>query len=182
MKWLAESFVLMRGWTIDGTKPDEPKFVLIGVPHTSNWDFIAFLALVHHFDLRVKFLIKDGLMVWPLSWFMTRWGAIPVDRTSHNHLIDEAVRSFNEHDEMLLAIAPEGTRARADRWRSGFWRIADAADVPVVMGFIDGHTKRMGLGPARRVNGDPDAWMAEAAVFYADKHGVEPRNAGPVQL
>jgi 1-acyl-sn-glycerol-3-phosphate acyltransferase len=121
-------------------------------------------------------------MKWPLSLILTRLGAIPVDRSSSHNLIDSVVASFEEHDEMMLLVAPEGTRGRADHWKSGFWRMADAADVPVVMSFIDGETKRTGLGPTLKVNGDPEAFMVEAREFYSDKHGLEPRNAGPVQL
>jgi 1-acyl-sn-glycerol-3-phosphate acyltransferase len=182
MKWLSEKIILWRGWTIVGTKPTVKKAVFIGVPHTSNWDFFLFLGVIHHFDIQGKFLIKDGLMKWPLSLILTRLGAIPVDRSSSHNLIDSVVASFEEHDEMMLLVAPEGTRGRADHWKSGFWRMADAADVPVVMSFIDGETKRTGLGPTLKVNGDPEAFMVEAREFYSDKHGLEPRNAGPVQL
>ena len=182
MKWLSERYILLRGWTIEGSMPPVSKAIVIGVPHTSNWDFFMFLAFVHHFDLRVRFLIKDGLMIWPLSWFMNRWGAIPVDRTSHHDLIDSVVRSFDEHDEMILVMAPEGTRGRADRWKSGFWRMADAADVPIVMVYVDGESKRLGIGPSVKVDGDPDAWIDQAAAFYADIHGLKPQNKGPVAL
>jgi 1-acyl-sn-glycerol-3-phosphate acyltransferase len=182
MKWLSEKIVLWRGWTIEGTKPTVKKAVFIGVPHTSNWDFFLFLATIHHFDIRVRFLIKDGLMKWPLSILLTRLGAVPVDRSNPHNLIESVVRSFEAHDEMMLLIAPEGTRDRTDHWRSGFWRIADAAGVPVIMSFIDGATKRTGLGPTVMVNGDTDAFMAQAREFYADKHGLKPKNAGPVQL
>ena len=182
MKWLSEKYILWRGWTIEGTMPPVSKVIVIGVPHTSNWDFFMFLAFVHHFDLRVRFLIKDGLMIWPLSWFMNRWGAIPVDRTSRHDLIDSVVRSFDEHDEMILVMAPEGTRRRADRWKSGFWRMADAADVPIVMGYLDGESKRLGIGPSVKVDGDPDAWIVQAAAFYADIHGLKPQNKGRVAL
>ncbi|MEN8238338.1 MAG: 1-acyl-sn-glycerol-3-phosphate acyltransferase [Actinomycetota bacterium] len=182
MKWLCEKIIVWRGWTIEGTRPDVKKAVFIGAPHTSNWDFLFFMAVINHFDMRVKFLIKDGVMKWPLSLLLTRLGAIPVDRSSHHDLIARAVKSFEAHDEMMLLIAPEGTRARADHWRSGFWRIADAADVPVVTAFIDGETKRTGLGPMFTVGGDPDALMARAREFYSDKHGLKPLNAGPVRL
>jgi 1-acyl-sn-glycerol-3-phosphate acyltransferase len=182
MSWLCEKYILWRGWEIVGTKPDVKKAVIIGVPHTSNWDFLLFIAVIHHFDMRVRFLIKDGLMKWPLSLLFARLGAVPVDRSSRHHLIDSVVKSFDAHDEIMLLVAPEGTRSRADRWKSGFWRMADAADVPVAMSFIDGETKRTGFGPTVKINGDPDAFMAEAKDFYADKHGLKPSNAGPVRL
>ena len=182
MKWLAENYMIRRGWTIEGTMPPVAKAIIIGVPHTSNWDFFVFLAFIHHFDLNVRFLIKDSFMVWPISWFMRRWGAIPVDRTSHHNLIDSVVRSFDEHDEMFLVMAPEGTRGKTDRWKSGFWRMADAADVPIVMVGVDGKRKWLGIGPSLKVDGDPDAWIDQASTFYADKDGLSPQNKGPVAL
>lgn len=182
MKWLSEKYLLWRGWTIVGDKPAVTKAVIVGVPHTSNWDFFLFMAVIHHFDMQVKFLIKDGLMKWPLSILFTHLGAVPVDRSSHHHLIESVVSSFERHDEIMLLVAPEGTRARADHWKSGFWRMADAADVPVVMSFIDGETKRTGFGPTVKIDGNADAFMAEARDFYSDKHGLKPSNAGPVRL
>jgi 1-acyl-sn-glycerol-3-phosphate acyltransferase len=182
MKWLSEKYILWRGWTIEGTKPTVKKAVFIGAPHTSNWDFFLFMAVIHHFDIQVKFLIKDGVMKWPLSVLLAHLGAIPVDRSSSHDLIDGVVASFDQHDEMMLLVAPEGTRSRSDHWKSGFWRMADAANVPVILSFIDGETKRTGLGPTLSVDGDPAAFMEQAGRFYADKHGLEPRNAGPVRL
>jgi 1-acyl-sn-glycerol-3-phosphate acyltransferase len=182
MKWLSEKLIIWRGWTIIGAKPTVKKAVFIGFPHTSNWDFFLFMGVIHHFDIQVRFLIKDGLMKWPLSLLFTRLGAVPVDRSSHHHLIESVVRSFDENDEMMLLVAPEGTRGRSDHWKSGFWRMAEAADVPVIMSFIDGETKTTGFGPTVKVDGDPEAFMELAREFYADKHGLDPRNRGPVQL
>ncbi len=162
--------------------PDDPKFVAIGAPHTSNWDFFLFLGVLHHFDLRVRFLIKDGLMVWPLSWLMIRLGAIPVNPESPQGLVGVAASAFDESTSMILVLSPEGTRAKAGGWKSGFWRIADAADVPVMMAFIDGATKTVGLGPVIRIDGDPEAWMERARAFYADKTGLKPQNVSPVAL
>ena len=120
-------------------------------------------------------------MVWPLSWFMVRWGAVPVAHTSH-HLTEAVIESFSQHDDMMLVLAPEGTRAKADRWRSGFWRMAEAADVPVIMLFLDASKKRTGIGPVLKIDGDPAAFMSKAADFYADKRGFKPQNEGPVRL
>jgi hypothetical protein len=78
----------------------------------------------------------------------------------------------------LLVLAPEGTRTAGSVWKSGFWRIADAADVPVLMGFVDRHTKRMGFGPALKIDGDAEGWMEQARAFYEDKRGLKPENRG----
>jgi hypothetical protein len=181
MQWLSEQYFRLTGWTFVGSVPDEPKLVIIGYPHTSNWDFFVFLAAIHHFGLRVRFLAHQGLFIGPFGWLLRWWGAIPVLGDTGARLAT-LVDSFADADSMLLVLAPEGTRASGSRWRSGFWRIADAADVPVLMGFVDRETKRLGFGPALRVDGDPQRWMNAARVFYDDKRGLKPKNRGSLEL
>jgi len=173
---------MVMGWRFVGAVPDSSKFVIVGFPHTSNWDFFVFLAVVDHFKIRARFLAKEGLFRGPFGSIMRHWGGISVDTEGATALVDTAVASFDDHDEMVLVIAPEGTRSRAEAWRTGFWRIADAADVPVVMGFVDRSTKRAGLGPSARIEGDPERWIRRAADFYADKKGLKSQNRGPVTL
>ncbi len=181
MQWLSEQYFRLTGWTFVGSIPREPKLVIIAYPHTSNWDFFVFLAVIHHFGLRVRFLAHEGLFIGPFGWLLLRWGAIPVLGDAGARLTT-LVESFADAESMLLVLAPEGTRASRSHWRSGFWRIADAADVPVLMGFVDRETKRLGFGPALRVNGDPHRWMEAARDFYDDKRGFKPQNQGPIQL
>jgi 1-acyl-sn-glycerol-3-phosphate acyltransferase len=181
VKWLSETYFRFRGWVIVGSVPDEPKFVIVAYPHTSNWDFFVFLAIVGHFGLDVRFLAKRGLFVGPFGWLLHRWGAIPVEEGVGSP-VATLVEAFERADRLILALAPEGTRAGGSAWRSGFWRIADAADVPVLMGFVDRETKRMGFGPALKVDGDAARWIEQARVFYEDKRGLKPQNRGPLEL
>jgi 1-acyl-sn-glycerol-3-phosphate acyltransferase len=176
--WLFER----AGWTIEGNLPPDPKYVVIAYPHTTNWDFLIFLAAIGHFRLRVRFLAAAGLFVGPFGWFLTRIGGIPVDPAAPGAVVGAAVDAFSGTDEMVLVMAPEGTRAANSPWRSGFWRIADAAGVPVVMAYVDGPAKRIGFGPAVRVEGDPEAFMEGARAFYADKRGLRPERRGPIEL
>lgn len=156
--------------------------VVVGFPHTSNWDFFVYLAVMDHFGLRSKFLAKRELFKGPLGWILGRWGGIPVDRAGGATLVETAISSFEGHDELVLVIAPDGTRSRSESWKSGFWRIADAADVPVVLAFVDGETRSAGFGPAVRIAGDPESWILQAVRFYEDKRGLKPRNRGPVAI
>lgn len=181
MKWLSKTYFRITGWTMEGRVPDEPKLVIVAYPHTSNWDFFVYLAIVGHFGLNVKFLAKEGLFVGPFGWLLRKWGAIPVPADASS-VVATSVDAFNRRDSLILALAPEGTRAGGSAWRSGFWRIADAADVPVLMGFVDSDSKRMGLGPALTIDGDAEAWMEQARIFYEDKAGLKPRNRGPLEL
>ncbi len=176
--WLFER----AGWTIEGELPPDPKYVVIAYPHTTNWDFFVFLAAIGHFRLRVRLLAAAGLFVGPFGWFLTRIGGIPVDPSSPGSVVEAAVDAFDRADEMVLVMAPEGTRAANSRWRSGFWRIADAADVPVVMGYVDGPSRRIGFGPAVRIEGGPEAFMERARAFYADMRGLRPERRGPIEL
>ena len=183
MGWIAERLFLLTGWSFVGSFPDVPKAVVVGYPHTTNWDFLVFLAAVRHFCLRVVFFAHSGLFVGPVAWVLRAMGGIPVQgEMKAQSVIDLAVARFAATDEMILAIAPEGTRAADAVWRSGFWRIADAADVPVVMGFVDRSTKQIGFGPSKPIEGDPQAWMASAREFYADKHGLRPERRGKLRL
>ena len=183
MGWMAERCFLLAGWQFVGSVPDVPKAVAVGYPHTTNWDFLVFLAVVHHFRLRVVFFAHRGLFVGPFGWILRRMGAIPVQgEASGPSVVADAVRRFAEADEMILAIAPEGTRAADARWHSGFWRIADGADVPVLMGFVDRPTKQLGLGPCLRIDGDPARWMDHARAFYEDKQGLRPERRGRLEL
>lgn len=182
MKWLSRKILELMGWTFLGSAPRSPKVVVVGFPHTSNLDFFVYLGLMDHFGVRSKFLAKRGLFKGPFGWLLRRWGGIPVDRSAGATLVETAIASFASHDELVLVMAPEGTRSRTDEWKSGFWRIADGANVPVVMAFVDGASRTAGFGPAVCIDGDPDAWIIGAADFYEDKMGLRPENRGPVVL
>jgi 1-acyl-sn-glycerol-3-phosphate acyltransferase len=181
VKWLSATYFRLAGWTIVGRVPDEPKLVVVAYPHTSNWDFFAYLAIVRHFSLNMSFLAKEALFIGPFGWLLHRMGAFPVPDDASS-IVATLVEAFARSDSLFLALAPEGTRTAGSSWRSGFWRIADAADVPVLMGFVDRETKRMGFGPALAVDGDPQGWMDQARAFYEDKGGLKPQNRGPLQL
>lgn len=183
MGWLCRTYLEMTGWTLVGALPsDEPKVVVIGAPHTSNWDFLVFLGVVNFLGIRLSFLAKNGLFKGPFGTFLRRIGGIPVDRPNASSIVESAVNAFSESEKMILLLAPEGTRARTEGWKSGFWRIAEEADVPVAFAFIDGPTRTSGLGPAYRIDGDIDGFMEKASAFYEDKRGLKPQNATPIVL
>jgi len=182
MSWIAHRYLLLRGWRFLGERPAGPKAIVVAAPHTSNWDFLVFLAVARHFKINIGFLGKASLFKGPLGVLMRRWGGVPVDRSRANALVASVEDHYRAEDEALLVITPEGTRGKAKVWKSGFWRIADALDVPVVMGFVDRASKTTGFGPTRKIDGDPHAWMDAAREFYADKHGFKPSRRGPVIL
>lgn len=182
MAWICLRIARLLGWSFEGSLPSDSSMVVVAYPHTSNWDFPLFLAALSHFRVDVRFLAAAGLFVGPFGWFLRRIGGIPVDQAAPRAAVRAAVAEFDGTDRMILVVAPEGTRAAVPAWRSGFWRIADAADVPVVMGSIDGASRRLVLGPARRIAGDPHGWMDAARTFYGVASGIRSANAGPVRL
>lgn len=182
MRWLAERLMRLLGWRIEGEVPPEDKFVAIGAPHTSNWDFVIFLGVVSHFRIRARAIGKATLVRWPFGQIMRRLGIIPVERGTGQGMVGQMVREFAASDSMALVIAPEGTRKPAEYWRSGFYQIAMAADVPIALAYIDGDNKVAGVGPALCPSGDIQADMAKIRDFYAPFRGLRPERRGPVRL
>lgn len=170
-------------WHFEGVIPDQPKMIILGAPHTSNWDFLIFLGALHAYDIEVKYMAKEGLFKWPLGPLLRFWGGIPVGGSRKGGVVGQVVEAFDNNDRMILLIAPEGTRAWAPHWRSGFLRIAETADVPVVMVSIDIPRRRVEVGPnLRYAGGDVTPFMDEARAFYAAKEGVRPTSKGPVRV
>ena len=182
MKWLSYRIFTALGWTVDGDIPDIPKMVIIGAPHTSNWDFFLFLAALHHFRIKVRFLGKASLFRWPFGFMFRRVGGVPVVRSHPGGLVRQVKAAFDETDEMILVIAPEGTRRAVDKWKSGFLEIAHDADVPVVFAGVDGANKRLTISPPHQIGDDRAAFMDVVRSFYAGKPGLNPEGRGPVRL
>ena len=155
-----------RCWKLEGEKPAARRCVIVGAPHTSNWDFVFFLGATHHFGILPRFMGKASLFRWPLRRFMFDMGGVPVNRSKRANYADAMVAAFAEHEEFALVITPEGTRSSVGKWRSGFWHIANAAQVPIVLAWVCNKTMRGGLGPAIMPSGDYAADMEQIAAFY----------------
>jgi len=162
------------GWTSVGAVPEPQRFVLIAVPHTSNWDFPNFLGVTQTLGIRTHFMAKASLFRWPLGGFMRQMGGVRLDRAAAKDTVAQMIDEFARRDEFVLTIAPEGTRGAVTKWRTGFYQIALGAGVPIVCGFMDYATRRSGLGPVIVPTGDYEADMAPAFAFY---RGMVGRNA-----
>lgn len=169
-------------WRVRLAQPVPARCVIVVYPHTSNWDFVIGLAAKWYLGLQFRFLAKDTLFRWPFGTFLRRWGGLPIDRRARHGVIEGLAQGFAEAPECRLVFAPEGTRARTEAWKSGFYHLARAADVPVGLGFIDYGKREAGIGAYVDLTGDADADMARIAAFYADRRGLRPELAGPVQL
>lgn len=162
------------GWTSVGTVPTPQRFVLIAVPHTSNWDFPNLLGVTNALGIRAHFMAKTSLFRWPFGGLMRAVGGVPVDRSAAGDMVAQMIAEFAARDEFVLTIAPEGTRGAVEKWRTGFYRIAHGAGVPIVCGFMDYPKRLSGLGPVIIPTGDYAADMAPAFAFY---RGIMGKNA-----
>ena len=143
---------------------------------------MVFLAVVSHFRIPAKAIGKNSLVRWPFGNLMRRLGIIPLERDSGQGLVEQMAVEFGAADSMALVIAPEGTRTPAKYWRSGFYRIAMAAEVPIVLAYIDGDNKVAGFGPTIHPTGDIDADFVAIREFFEPIRGLRPENQGPVRL
>jgi 1-acyl-sn-glycerol-3-phosphate acyltransferase len=138
---LARTIMRLVGWRVDGTLPNIPKYVLIGAPHTSNWDFILFLGLIFYLRANARYMAKASLFRFPIGWFFRYCGGYPVDRKKSTGLVGQMVEVVKNEDKFILTIAPEGTRHHVTDWKRGFYHIAKGAEVPIVMVVVDGKNR-----------------------------------------
>lgn len=135
------------GWQVEGEFPDEARLVVALAPHSSNWDFVIGASLMFVFGLRVSFIAKHTLFWWPLGSFMRWLGGIPVDRAQPEGLAETLAEEYRRRDRLLLAITPEGTRSAGARFKSGFYRVAQAAQVPVLPVYFNYRRRVTGFLP-----------------------------------
>lgn len=171
---LARKMLDRAGWTLVGEPPDVPVAIVIAAPHTSNWDFALMLAMTRAVGISPHFLMKKEVFKGPVAPLMRAIGGVPVDRAAAAGLVDDLVARASSGERFFLVIAPEGTRKSGKYWKSGFYRIASQAGVPIVMGSCDGPSRTVTYGPALVPTGDVRADMDVIRAFYADKRGVHP--------
>jgi 1-acyl-sn-glycerol-3-phosphate acyltransferase len=175
LRLIANLILRMVGWRVDGKLPDLQKYILIGAPHTSNWDFLLFLGVIFQLKANVKFMGKAELFRNPFGWFFYWCGGIPVDRKKSQGLVDQMVDACGKSDKFILTIAPEGTRHHVTEWKRGFYHIAKNAGVPIVMAIVDGKQKTVHVGQLFQPTEDMEADIKTIQEFFAGVVGVNPR-------
>lgn len=170
------------GWTPVGKMPDVPKAVIIAAPHTSNWD--GFWGLVYKVSIGadIHFFAKKSVFWFPLGTLLRALGGIPLDRSRAGSAVKQAIDMFEEQNNFYFALAPEGTRTKTPGWKSGFYRIAEGAKIPVYLGFLDFGRKRLGIGRRVDLSGDQDVDLAVFRDFYADIEGRWPEHTSPIRF
>lgn len=179
---LGNLMMRLRGWSFHGQTPTERKYIILGAPHTSNWDFILTMGLIYHFRVPLRYMIKDSVFKPPFGGVMRSLGGIPIDRSQHNNVVDSTIAAFQREPEIVLGILPEGTRKYVPYWKSGFYHIAHGAGVPLYLATVDGVKKRVTLAGRVETTGDIVADMKRIAVYYEGISGVVPEKGSPVRV
>lgn len=177
---IARFLLRLGGWTAVGDLPMVRKAVVIGAPHTSNWDGFWALVYITAIGFKVKFFVKKSMFWFPLGALLRAFGGIPLDRVNVGSSVHEAISGFDRAEEFYFGLAPEGTRSMTPGWKSGFYRIAEGAGVPVVLGFFDYQHRRLGLGPTVTLTGDRDTDLAVIRSFYLASSGRHPEKTCPI--
>ena len=178
---LARLALKLFGWSVEYRDPGTRRYVLVFAPHTSNWDFPIGLLAAWALGLKAHWMGKDTLFKGMLGPLLRAWGGIPVDRGRPGRKIEKMAARFAAENHFVLGIAPEGTRRAADHWKSGFWHIAKAACVPVVMGYIDCGRKQVGIGDAFMPGNDLETDFQHLRNFYGDKRGRYPQQQSAIR-
>lgn len=183
LKALSKLYFKLTGWKIVGDfPPGVKKAVIIAAPHTSYWDFIYARAAFFILERPVKYTIKKEIMRSPVGPLLKVLGAIPIDRQKQRtgtinkkeSLVEAMVRLFEERDELMIMVTPEGTRKRVSEWKTGFYYVALGANVPIVLGFLDYKNKEAGLGPVVYPTGDIEGDIKNIMEFYKTKTAKYP--------
>lgn len=175
MRLISIIILKLMGWKAIGGPPEGvKKAILINAPHTSNLDFFIGRLYAWINRLPVKVLIKKESFFWPVGGLLKRTGGIPVDRSKASNLVEQAAEIFNHYDSIYLVITPEGTRKRVDRWKRGFYYIAQRANVPIVLSYMDYGNKKVGIGPQLMTTGDFDKDFKVIEDFYRGIKGRHP--------
>mgnify|MGYP000644210939 CR=1 FL=1 len=182
LNWLGKLLFRLAGWKTEGSLPDCSKAVVIAAPHTSYLDGPIMVISGCIFDLKFSWMVKQAAMFFPLGILVRFFGGIAIDRSRSNNIVAQSVAEFRTAEALFLAVAPEGTRTRGLYWKTGFYRIAQGANVPVVLGYVDYARKVAGLGPVIELSGDMEADFKQFAEFYAKVTPRHPEHRGAVAV
>lgn len=181
--FIGRKLLRLFGWKAKGWDKLPDQCVILGHPHTSNWDFCIFLLARWAMRLRINFVGKHTLFKPPLGWLMRAIGGVAVDRSGGKNSVAAIAEVFKHHEKLALGIAPSGSRSYNTHWRSGFYHIAKAAQVPLVLGYVDYTSKTVGVSNfSIDLTDDLTADMDKIRAFYAELSGRYPEKQNPMIL
>jgi 1-acyl-sn-glycerol-3-phosphate acyltransferase len=180
--WLAASFLSLCGWKVAGKIPEDSKWVAIGCPHTSNWDFPFMIAASWVMGVQLRWMGKASLFKGPLGKIMLSLGGVPVDRTKSNDMVQQMVDWYAKTEALVVAIPPSGTRGFRDHWKTGFYFIAQKANVPIGLGILDFVKKEAGFPGQLNPSGDIDRDFISLKEFYDPISGKIPANKNTIRI
>ena len=166
-QWFGRAVLTVFGWNVVGTIPDVKRVLIIAAPHTSNWDFVFAMAAVLGLNLRVRWLGKHTLFKPGAVWFMRWLGGIPTNREQHEDIVQYVADLSNREEGVVIGLAPEGTRAKVSRWKTGFLRIAKLLDCPILLISLDFQGKHFIIGDLYQPTGDSEADLAAIKSYYS---------------
>jgi len=182
LKAFAQFILKLTGWTLKVKTAEEKKFVLIGAPHTSNWDLPLALLVFWTVDLKIYWVAKIQIFKGPLRRLFSALGGIPVDRSRSQGFIEQISERFEKADNMVLTISPEGTRKKIEHWKSGFYYIAVSANVPIYFGYIDYAKRTLGFEEGFHPSGDIESDMKVINDYYKNIQGKYPNKQGEIRI
>lgn len=182
MQAISRFILKMFGWQAELAVKMADKCILVGAPHTTNWDFPLAILGMSAMGIKFNWVAKHTLFRWPMGIIMRCLGGIPLDRRSGGAgFAMKAVEKFQKLDRFILAIAPEGTRHRTEYWKAGFYKIAVKSNVPIAMGYVDYRRKKIGIGRIFIPTGNIDKDFMLLQDFYKDKAGKYPEKQGEIR-
>lgn len=172
---IARTLLRLSRWRTVGEVPESA--VLVGAPHTSNWDWVLTMLLAWNYGVTIRLLVKDSLFKGPLGWILRATGAVSLDRDNPGATMRELLAEAATSETFLLGLAAEGTRSKGEYWKSGFYRISQQTGLPITLAFLDAPSRTVGWGPTFHPSGDVRADMDVVRDFYRDVTGIRPEGA-----
>jgi len=176
MKYISRLLLKMLGWQIDLQLPQAKKYVLIAYPHTSNWDFIYGMLAKWAMEMPLNWVAKESLFWGPLRPLFIAMGGVPINRSQSGGFISKNIELFQSREQFVLGLMPEGTRSKTDCFKAGFYHIANGANVPIALAYLDYKTKSIGVGEVINTTGDINRDFEKIKVFYENATGLHPQN------
>ncbi len=175
--WLGVKVLTFLGWRVVGEIPKYNKAIYAVAPHTSNWDFVIGVAAMLAMRIKLKFMGKSSIFIWPFKSLLVKLGGIPIERSKKHGIVEQMVDKFQQSDDLILALAPEGTRSKTTEWKTGFLAIAHKANVPVVTVTLHFDKKEIRFGQASFIGEDIPRELKRIKSYYADACAKNPQAA-----